>query len=76
MDTESFKWQRRLRASKAGQASWACTCGSDNGIHTPDCRKERRRLDAQKGGLSTLARWGPSHFRRLRWLQALRDRDV
>jgi hypothetical protein len=60
---------RRLRASKAGAASWACTCGSQDGAHTPNCRKERRRFDAQKGGLRTLQRYGPSHFRRLRWRQ-------
>ena len=63
--------KRSIRASKAGAASWACTCGSQDGAHAPNCRKERRRFDAQKGGLRTLERYGPSHFRRLRWQQLL-----
>jgi hypothetical protein len=68
--------KRRLRASKAGSASWTCTCGSRDGTHTPDCRRERRKLDAQRGGLKTLERHGAAHFRRLRWHQLLGTRDA
>jgi hypothetical protein len=71
LTSEALK--RRLRASNAGAASWACDCGTDNGAHALDCRRERRRLDARKGGLKTLERYGSSHFRRLRWRQLLAD---
>jgi hypothetical protein len=73
---ESLALARRLRASKAGAASWACDCGSEGGVHAPDCRKERRRLDARKGGQRTFERYGASHYRRLRWRQVMSTRNA
>ncbi|MCG3775093.1 MAG: hypothetical protein JW395_1921 [Nitrospira sp.] len=72
MNEKQDDLMRKMRASAAGSASWACTCAATTcEVHAPTCRRELHRYQAGKGGRTTLARHGVAHFRRLRWRQVV-----